>query len=127
MSLAVLQKVTDHIVGAGLGAGYDLRYFRMLDSRDAPDPYILVRVTGGLNSSDIVLQAKQVDVFLVDKIDNQAAADQRSQQIIRLFREDGVEPGIVKFEPLSVVSGPLFFDDGRPYWRFSMNVYTENE
>lgn len=122
MSYEVLQSVGDFITANSLDAGYPIRYFRLMDSRDAGQRLILLRV-GGQGEDQILIQGVDADIFLIALPGDELEADARMQQIYALMKEPGFNAGVVQFRPQGSVFGPAYMSDGRPYWRLAVRVY----
>lgn len=128
MSLVILEKVRDHINAAALLTGYAAKYFRWTDADvQGTTPFILFRRPGSGGDSNILLQQTDVLIQLVGTPTTVVAGDARMQSILRLFRGSTSQTGVVRFDPIGPVRGPLYLENGRPVWELLVRVMTENQ
>ena len=126
MSLAILQKVKAHIEVAGLLTGFSPKYFRWTDADvKGTTPFMLFRRIGGnsnmlLQGIDVLIQQVGIPTGVVD-------GDSNMGHIIKLFRGSSVQPGIIRFDPMGEVMGPLYLENGRPVWELTIRCYAEDQ
>lgn len=127
MSLPILQSVRDHILDAGLTAGYDVRFFRWTDQdAEGNSPLILFRI-GGSGESNVVVQQTDVAIVLLDNPTGVVTGDARMTDILKLFRTSPTRVGILRFLPLGTKLGPFYLENGRPVWELTVRVFTEDQ
>ena len=127
MSLEILERVRDHIADAGLDVGYQQRFFRWTDQdAEGNTPLIVFRIAGD-GESNILLQQTDAMVMLLENPSGAVSGDNNMAQILRLFREDGTQPGVIRFEPIGTKMGPFYLENGRPWWMLNVRVFTEDQ
>jgi len=146
MSLSILQRTAAHIAEfAGINDWYEyffspqvtdpddflngiaVRYFRWTDADiNGNTPFIMLRQSGD-GPSDVLLQQIEVTITLVHNLDAVVRADEAMLQIVRLFRSDAVQPGVVRFDPIGGVRGPMYLENGRPAWQLVVRVFAEDQ
>lgn len=127
MSLAVLQRVKQHMDDAGLLAGYDVKYFRWTDADvEGAEPFVLFRQSGETGSDEFV-QGILVQITLVTVPTGVVAADALMEEIMDLFLADGSETGAFRFDVQGGVVGPMYLDNGRPVFTLDVRVMTEDQ
>lgn len=128
MSLALLEKVRDHINAAGLLTGYTAKFFRWTDADvNGTTPFILFRRPGSGGDSSILLQKTDVLIQMVGTPTTVVSGDARMQSILRLFRGSTSQTGVVRFDPVGPVTGPLYLENGRPVWELTVRCVTEDQ
>jgi len=127
VSATLLTRVHDHIDDAGLITGYAVRYFRWTDADLAGNTPIIMFRQSGSGASDELLQNTRVSIVLLANPTGVVAADTRAQAIQRLLRGDTVPTGIVRFDPVGAVRGPLMLENGRQAFEVIVACYTEDQ
>jgi hypothetical protein len=128
MSDQLFTRVQNFIAAANLDSGYQVRFFRWLDSDiKGRIPMILIRRAGRSGISNRLLQQIDVQIMLVDNPTNVRNADTRMQNIMRLFRGSSTTTGVVKFEPIGEIQGPIYLENDRPCWTLNVRCYVEDQ
>lgn len=126
MSLVLLQKVKQHIEDAGFLAGYQAKYFRWTDADvNGTTPFMLFRRRGSGHSNKL-LQGIDVLIQQVNVPSGVTAGDANMANIIKLFRDASVQPGVVRWDPVGEVQGPFYLENGRPVWELTVRCYVED-
>lgn len=129
MSVAVLDRVEAFLATAPtLLTGYVVRFFRWTDEDIAQStPFIMLRQPGTGGQGSALLQSVDVQVMLCDTPANVVSADARAAAIMRRFRSSTTQTGVVRFDPIGEVQGPLYLENGRPFWLINVRCYTEDQ
>lgn len=145
MSLSTLQAVSTHIAAiSGINDWYEY-YFAAINDGTPPTeaiankffryteadtggntPFFMFRISGS-GSSDVLLQRTQVQIMLCEMPTKVVDGDAMMADIIRLFRTDATQYGVVRFDPVGGVVGPMYMHNGRPVWTLDVMVYTEDK
>jgi hypothetical protein len=126
MSVSLLQKVSTHAATVINPADYNIKYFRWSDAdMNGNTPFIVYRKAGD-GSSNILLQQVDVMIQLCQNPDSVVVGDAAMDLILRLFRGQTVQDGVIRFDPIGGVQGPMYLQNGRPIWELTIRCFTEN-
>lgn len=127
MSIVLIKRVKQHVIDASLTTGYTLKHFRWSDKDiNGKNPFIVFRQSGS-GVSNILLQQTDVLIQLSQIPTATKSGDDNMQAILRLFRGDTVQAGIVRFEPIGTVLGPFMLENGRRLWELTIRCFTEDQ
>lgn len=131
MSRQLLKRVADDLSGRGFLVGYEIKYYRWEDSDvEGNTPFVLFRqegTGGGGGTSDVHLQQTDITIRLVDNSAGATAADDAMNTILRHFRLSSVPAGVIKYQPITNVVGPMYLENGRPMFELVVRVFTEDQ
>lgn len=126
MSIALLERVSAHLNFLDLEDGFTVKFHRWSDKDiEGNDPFIVYRQDGD-GGSNVLLQ--QIDVLIQLSVNPQDfnAGDTRMQQIVDAFRDSSVTTGIIRFDIIGAVSGPIYLENGRPLWELVVRCFVED-
>lgn len=127
MSGAILDKVSAHIAAQGYESGLTVKYHRWSDKDIEGNKSFICYRRFGDAGSNVLLQQTDVIIQLVRTPTAIQAGDDLMTDILKLFRGETVQPGVIRFDPVGNVSGPVRLENGRPIWELVVRVFTEDE
>lgn len=123
----ILDRVSGFVDAAGLSAGYVTRYWRWLDQDlEQNTPAIVYRIAGSAGANSL-LQQTDVLILLIDMPEKAFAASEVMADIRKLMRGPTTPAGTVRIEPVGIEQGPMYLENGRPWWQLNVRVYTEDQ
>lgn len=127
MSQAVLDRVSAFVAAAGYETGLSVKYHRWSDKDfDNKGGFICYRRTGD-GGSNVLLQQTDIDIVLVKGPRSVQTGDDLMASILKLFRGSTTTAGVIRFDPVGTVRGPIRLENGRPLWELTVRCFTEDQ
>jgi hypothetical protein len=127
MSLSLLQSVIGFLQDASLLDGLAVRYYRWTDADlNGNGNFIVVRMSGTSGIRNATVQSPDVRLLLVFPAASVTTGSQIADAIFAKFSDATAPYGVLKFEPLSTVSGPYYLDNGRGVFEIIVRCFVQD-
>lgn len=126
--MSILADVRQHIEDAGLvPEGHEWRLGRMSGVDSTSNKSFIMLRQMGEGASNVLLQRIDVLVMIAGADETAiAATDTLADALVRLFREDGTQPDVVRFEVVGGKNGPFFLESNKPFYEINVRCYVED-
>ena len=127
MSASLLEKVAQHLTDAGLLTGLAVKYYRWTDADERGSAnFIVFRMSGTAGARDATLQQPDVRILLCATAKEVKAGNDKADAIFSNFAGTTTIAGVVKFEPLATVIGPMYLDNGRAVFEINVRCFVQD-
>lgn len=127
MSHQLLEKVATHLVMAGLLDGMTIKYFRWTDADvNGAANFIMLRMAGSSGIRDAIVQSPDIKILIVGKADEIKQTNEKADAIFANFAGLTTPLGILKLDPLAIVTGPYYLDNGRCVFEINVRAFVTN-
>lgn len=127
MSAALLETIATHLTDAGLLTGLTKKYYQWTDADEKGSAdFIVFRMSGTAGARNATLQQPDVRILLCVKAANVKTGNAKADAIFANFAGISTAPGVVKFEPLATVMGPMYLDNGRAVFEINVRCFVQD-
>ncbi|MES1987457.1 MAG: hypothetical protein V4440_05400 [Pseudomonadota bacterium] len=125
-SKELLEAVATWLNDAGLLAGLNIKYYRWVDTAAKGEvDFALFRIAGGSGLGDSIVRQPDIKILIVGKESAIEATNNKADAIFKKIGGTESPDLVVKIEPLAVVMGPYFMDNGRCGFEINARCFVE--
>ena len=126
MSNVLLERVSGFVNSAGYESGLSVKYHDWSDKDLKLQRGFICYRLSGTEDSNVLLQGIGVTIQLVKAASDVEAGHALMADILKLFRGNTKPEGVVRFDPVGGINGPMRFENSRRYWELEISCLVED-
>ncbi len=127
MSHQLLEKVSTHLRMAGLLDDVLSKYYGWKDADlQGKADFVVFLMSGTSGPRDAIVQSPDIKLLVVGQAVAPKATNEKADAIFENLAGLTTPEGIIKLEPLSIVSGPYYLDNGRCVFEINLRCFVSN-